>query len=391
MKDNKREISIVRSSAAEYLTFITATGESDVNAVYFDENVWLTQKMMGVLYNVGTNTINYHLKKIFTDREVDENSVIRKFRITAADGKTYNTNHYNLSAIIAVGNKVDSPRAIQFRKWANHIIEEFTVKGFAMDDERLKNFGTVLTKDYFKEQLERVREIRLSERRFYQKITDIYATSIDYDAHSLTTKKFFARVQNQLHWAIHGETAAETIYRRADSEKENMGLTTWKDAPDGKIQRFDVVIAKNYLTKDELASMSRIVNAYLDLAELRAEEEVPMTMEDWAEQFEGILRLSKKEILTNAGSISAKIAEEHALTEFEKYRVKFNNTYQNINGNVIYPSEVLAPLGASGCANNYTANTISSHHAELSWINSEEKNEYERFRKTIMKRILSYK
>jgi|UniRef100_UPI003FEEE72D hypothetical protein len=246
MKDNKREISIVRSSAAEYLTFITATGESDVNAVYFDENVWLTQKMMGVLYNVGTNTINYHLKKIFTDREVDENSVIRKFRITAADGKTYNTNHYNLSAIIAVGNKVDSPRAIQFRKWA-----------------------------------------------------------------------------------IHGETAAETIYRRADSEKENMALTTWKDAPDGKIQRFDVVIAKNYLTKDELASMSRIVNAYLDLAELRAEEEVPMTMEDWAEQFEGILRLSKKEILTNAGSISAKIAEEHALTEFEKYRVKQDKLYQS--------------------------------------------------------------
>ena len=246
MKDNKREISIVRSSAAEYLTFITATGESDVNAVYFDENVWLTQKMMGVLYNVGTNTINYHLKKIFTDREVDENSVIRKFRITAADGKTYNINHYNLSAIIAVGNKVDSPRAIQFRKWA-----------------------------------------------------------------------------------IHGETAAETIYRRADSEKENMGLTTWKDAPDGKIQRFDVVIAKNYLTKEELSSMARIVNAYLDLAELRAEEEVPMTMEDWAEQFEGILRLSKKEILTNAGSISAKIAEEHALTEFEKYRVKQDKLYQS--------------------------------------------------------------
>ena len=329
MKDNKREISIVRSSAAEYLTFITATGEGDVNAIYSDENVWLTQKMMGVLYNVETNTINYHLKKIFMDKEVDENSVIRKFRITAADGKTYNTNHYNLSAIIAVGNKVDSPRAIQFRKWANHKIEEFAVKGFAMDDERLKNFGTVLTKDYFKEQLERVREIRLSERRFYQKITDIYATSIDYDAHSLTTKKFFARVQNQLHWAIHGETAAETIYRRADSEKENMGLTTWKDAPDGKIQRFDVVIAKNYLTKEELSSMARIVNAYLDLAELRAEEEVPMTMEDWAEQFEGILRLSKKEILTNAGSISAKIAEEHALTEFEKYRVKQDKLYQS--------------------------------------------------------------
>ena len=329
MKKDKREISIVRSSAAEYLTFITATGESDVNAVYCDENVWLTQKMMGLLYNVETHTINYHLKKIFADGEIDENSVIRKFRITAADGKTYNTNHYNLSAIIAVGNKVDSPRAVQFRKWANRIIEEFTVKGFAMDDERLKNGGTILTKDYFKEQLERIREIRLSERRFYQKITDIYATSIDYDAKAETTRLFFARVQNQLHWAIHGETAAETIYRRADSSKEHMGLTTWKDAPNGKIQKFDVVIAKNYLTQEELSAMARIVNAYLDLAELRAEEQVPMTMEDWAEQFEGVLRLSRKEILTNAGSISAKIAEQHALSEFEKYRIVQDQLYQS--------------------------------------------------------------
>lgn len=329
MKKNKREISIVRSSAAEYLTFITATGESDVNAVYCDENVWLTQKMMGLLYNVETHTINYHLKKIFADGEIDEKSVIRKFRITAADGKTYNTNHYNLSAIIAVGNKVDSPRAVQFRKWANRIIEEFTVKGFAMDDERLKNGGTILTKDYFEEQLERIREIRLSERRFYQKITDIYATSIDYDVKAETTRRFFARVQNQLHWAIHGETAAETIYRRADSSKENMGLTTWKDAPNGKIQKFDVVIAKNYLTQEELSAMARIVNAYLDLAELRAEEQVPMTMEDWAEQFEGVLRLSRKEILTNAGSISAKIAEQHALSEFEKYRIVQDQLYQS--------------------------------------------------------------
>lgn len=329
MKKDKREISIVRSSAAEYLTFITATGESDVNAVYCDENVWLTQKMMGLLYKVETHTINYHLKKIFADGEIDENSVIRKFRITAADGKTYNTNHYNLSAIIAVGNKVDSPRAVQFRKWANRIIEEFTVKGFAMDDERLKNGGTILTKDYFEEQLERIREIRLSERRFYQKITDIYATSIDYDVKAETTRRFFARVQNQLHWAIHGETAAETIYRRADSSKENMGLTTWKDAPNGKIQKFDVVIAKNYLTQEELSAMARIVNAYLDLAELRAEEQVPMTMEDWAEQFEGVLRLSRKEILTNAGSISAKIAEQHALSEFEKYRIVQDQLYQS--------------------------------------------------------------
>lgn len=329
MKKDKREISIVRSSAAEYLTFITATGESDVNAVYCDENVWLTQKMMGLLYNVETHTINYHLKKLFADGEIDENSVIRKFRITAADGKTYNTNHYNLSVIIAVGNKVDSPRAVQFRKWANRIIEEFTVKGFAMDDERLKNGGTILTKDYFEEQLERIREIRLSERRFYQKITDIYATSIDYDAKAETTRLFFARVQNQLHWAIHGETAAETIYRRADSSKEHMGLTTWKDAPNGKIQKFDVVIAKNYLTQEELSAMARIVNAYLDLAELRAEEKVPMTMEDWAEQFKDVLRLSRKEILTNAGSISAKIAEQHALSEFEKYRIVQDQLYQS--------------------------------------------------------------
>ena len=329
MKKNRKEISIIRSSAAEYLTFITATGESDVNAVYFDENVWLTQKMMGLLYNVESNTINYHLKKIFKDGELEESAVIRKFRITASDGKNYNTNHYNLKAIIAVGNKVDSPRAVQFRKWANCVIEEFTIKGFVMDDERLKNFGTVLTKDYFEEQLERIREIRLSERRFYQKITDIYATSIDYDQKAKITKLFFAKVQNQLHWAIHGETAAEVIYHRADSEKEHMGLTTWKDAPNGKIQRFDVTVAKNYLTKEELSAMARIVNAYLDLAELRAEEQIPMTMEDWSEQFEGVLRLSRKEILTHAGTISAKLAEEHALSEFEKYRIKQDMLYQS--------------------------------------------------------------
>ena len=325
----KKEVSIIRSSAAEYLTFITATGESDINAIYFDENVWLSQKTMGLLYNVEANTINYHLKKIFADGELDEKSVIRKFRITASDGKAYNTNHYNLKAIIAVGNKVDSERAVQFRKWANGIIEESTIKGFAMDDERLKNFGTVLTKDYFEEQLQRIREIRLSERRFYQKVTDIYATSIDYDPKAQTTRRFFAKVQNQLHWAIHGETAAEVIYHRADNEKEHMGLQTWKDSPNGKIQEFDVIVAKNYLTEEELSAMARIVNAYLDLAELRAEEQVPMTMEDWAEQFEGILRLSKKEILTHAGTISSKIAEQHALSEFEKYRVRQDQLYQS--------------------------------------------------------------
>lgn len=341
MKKEKREVNILRSSAAEYLTFITATGESDVNAVYFEENVWLTQKMMGLLYNVGVNTINYHLKKIFLGGEVDEQAVIRKFRITAADGKIYNTNHYNLSAIIAVGNKVDSPRAVQFRKWANKIIESYIVKGFAMDDERLKNFGTVLTKDYFQEQLERIREIRLSERRFYQKITDIYATSIDYDAKAQTTRLFFARVQNQLHWAIHGQTAAEVIFNGADSEKEHMGLTTWKDAPQGKIQKFDVVVAKNYLSEQEPSAMARIVNAYLDLAELRAEEQIPMTMEDWVEQFEGVLRLSRKDILTNAGTISARIAEQHALSEFEKYRVKQDKLYQSDFDQMLLENEIV--------------------------------------------------
>ena len=298
-----------------------------MNAVYADENVWLTQKMMGVLYQVDVRTVNYHLKKIFADCELDEDSVIRKFRITAADGKAYDTMHYNLAAIIAVGHKVDSPKAVQFRKWANQVIEEYTVKGFAMDDERLKNGGTVLTKDYFEEQLERIREIRLSERRFYQKITDLYETSVDYDPQSQTTRQFFARVQNQLHWAIHGETAAETIYRRADAEKEHMGLNTWKDAPFGKVQKFDVVVTKNYLSEDELSAMAMLVSGYLDLAEAQALRHIPMTMQDWAQQFEGMLRLSRYDVLQNAGTISMELAQQHALTEFERFRVKQDEMY----------------------------------------------------------------
>lgn len=329
MRNSKNKNSIIRSSAAEYLTFLTATGESDVNAIYADENVWLTQKMIGVLYGVGTNTVNYHLKKIFDDSELDEKAVIRKFRITASDGKNYTALHYNLKAIIAVGNKVDSHRAVQFRKWANSIIEEYTIKGFAMDDERLKNDGTILTKKYFEEQLERIREIRLSERKFYQKITDIYATSIDYDSKSQTTKQFFAKVQNKLHWAIHGHTAAEVIYNRSNSEKEHMGLNTWKDAPYGKIQKFDITVAKNYLSEEELRAMARIVNAYLDLAEVRASQHIPMTMEDWAKQFDGILQLTQYEILTHSGSISAEIAKKHAETEFEKYRVKQDRLFSS--------------------------------------------------------------
>jgi len=251
----KKEVSIVRSSAAEYLTFIAAGGGGGVEAVYADESIWLTQKMMATLYDVDVRTVNYHLKKIFSDSELQEESVIRNFRITASDGKTYNTKHYKLPAIIAVGYKVNSERAVQFRKWATTIIEEYTVKAYVMDDERIKSGGSLLTEQYFEEQLQRIREIRLSERKFYQKITDIYATAIDYDLTAQATKRFFATVQNKLHWAIHGQTAAEVIVSRADADKQNMGLTTWKDAPRGKIQKFDVGVAKNYLTEQEMAQL----------------------------------------------------------------------------------------------------------------------------------------
>ncbi|MCB1158529.1 MAG: virulence RhuM family protein [Leptospiraceae bacterium] len=312
---------IIRSSAAEYLTFIAANGEGGVEAVYADENIWLTQKMMGILYNVETHTINYHLKKVFSDSELREDSVIRKIRITATDGKNYTTNHYNLSAIIAVGYKVNSERAIQFRKWATTIIQEYTIKGFSMDDERLKNDGTILGKKYFEEQLERIREIRLSERKFYQKITDIYATSIDYDVTAKATKRFFATVQNKLHWAIHGQTAAEMIVDRADHKKENMGLTTWKDAPKGKIQKFDVIIAKNYLSQKELEQLQRLVSAYLDIAEDMALRQIPMTMEDWEKRLNRFIEATDREILQDAGKVTAEIARAHAESEFEQYRI----------------------------------------------------------------------
>lgn len=297
MSKKKNQAPTIRSSAAEYLTFVAASGEGGVEAIYADEDVWLTQKMLGTLYDVETNTINYHLKKIFSDSELEENSVIRNFRITAKDGKSYNTKHYNLSAIIAVGYKVNSERAVQFRKWAMGIIKEYTIKAYVMDDERLKNDGTILGKKYFEEQLERIREIRLSERKFYQKITDIYATAIDYDVTAQVTKRFFASVQNKLHWAIHGQTAAEVVYIRADSEKTNMGLTTWKDAPAGKIQKFDVTVAKNYLSQDEMAQLQRLVNAYLDVAEDMALRQIPMTMADWEERLNRFIAATDREIL----------------------------------------------------------------------------------------------
>ena len=325
----KPEVSLTRSSAAEYLTFVAASGEGGVEAVYADENVWLSQKMMGLLYDVETHTINYHLKKIFSDQELQENSVIRNFRITAADGKPYDTLHYNLAAIISVGYKVNSERAVQFRKWATSIIESFTVKGFAMDDERLKNDGSILGKKYFEEQLQRIREIRLSERKFYQKITDIYATSIDYDVSAAATHRFFATVQNKLHWAIHGQTAAEVIFSRADAAKDRMGLTTWKDAPNGKIQKFDVVVAKNYLTEDEMAQLQRLVSAYLDLAEDMALREIPMSMQDWETRLTRFIAATDREILQDAGKVSAEIAQAHAESEFEKYRIIQDHLFES--------------------------------------------------------------
>ena len=320
-KSGKIEKSIIRSSAAEYLTFVAANGQGGVEAVYADESIWLTQKMMGVLYDVNVRTVNEHLKKIFADSELQENSVIRKFRITASDGKNYNTQHYKLPAIIAVGYKVNSERAVQFRKWATGIIEEFTIKAYVMDDERIKSGGSILTEQYFEEQLQRIREIRLSERKFYQKITDIYATAIDYDVTAQVTKRFFATVQNKLHWAIHGQTAAEVVYHRADADKENMGLMSWKDAPLGKIQKFDVVVAKNYLTEHEIAQLSRLVNAYLDVAEDMAQRKIPMSMQDWESRLNRFIEATDREVLQDAGKVTAEIAKAHAESEFEKYRI----------------------------------------------------------------------
>lgn len=327
-KDNELTI---RSSAAEYLTYVAATGSNNesIEMRYEDENIWLTQKMMATLYNVSVPAINQHLKKIFADAELREDSVIKKYLITADDGKTYNTNHYNLQAIIAVGFKVNNERAIQFRKWANAIVKDYTIQGWVMDDERLKNGGSVLTEKYFEHLLERIREIRISERKFYQKITDIYATALDYDKSSKTTKLFFANVQNKLHWAIHHHTAAELIMERANSENPHMGLTSWENYPDGKIQKYDVSIAKNYLAEDELQGLRRIVTMYLDYAEHQASRHIPMTMEDWADRLNRFLEFNEHEILTDSGRVTHEIAKAFAESEFEKYRIIQDRLYES--------------------------------------------------------------
>lgn len=312
----------IRSSAAEYLTFVAATGDNpeSMEMCYEDENIWLTQKMMASLYDVSVPAINQHLKTIFEDGELEKEAVIKRYLITASDGKQYNTNHYNLQAIIAVGFKVNNDRAVQFRRWANSIVKNYTIQGWAMDTDRLKNGGSVLTKEYFDHLLEQIREIRMSERRFYQKITDIYATALDYDKSSKTTRLFFSEVQNKLHWAIHRHTAAELIMERANAEKPNMGLTSWEQYPDGKIQKYDVSIAKNYLSREELQALERIVTMYLDYAEYQASRHIPMTMQDWSQRLNRFLEFNEHEILHDTGRVTHEIAKAFAESEFEKYR-----------------------------------------------------------------------
>ncbi len=324
MAKKKDEITI-RSSAAEYLTYVASVGDQQdsVEMRYEDENIWLTQKMMATLYDVGLPTINEHIKKIYADSELEETATIRNFRIVQTEGSrqvTRDTKHYNLQMIIAVGFKVNSERAVQFRKWVNQIAKDYTIKGWVMDDERLKR-GTYLTEKYFDEQLERIREIRASERKFYQKITDLYATAIDYDKDSATTRRFYATVQNKMHYAVHGHTAAELIVERADHTKEHMGLTTWADAPDGKIKKSDVTIAKNYLSQDEMKQLNRMVTAYLDFAENMTLRHIPLTMQDWEKRLNNFIEMFDYGILQDAGKVTAAIAKLHAETEFEKYRV----------------------------------------------------------------------
>lgn len=334
MESKKKDSALVRSSAAEYLTFVASTGEDkdSIEMRYEDENIWLTQKMMATLYDVGLPTINEHIKKIYADHEQDETATIRKFRIVQNEGNrqvSREVAHYNLQMIIAVGFKVNNERAVQFRKWANQIVKDYTIQGWVMDIERLKKGGSVLDQDYFEKQLEKIREIRLSERRFYQKITDIYATSLDYDATATVTKRFFAAVQNKLHYAVHGQTAAEVIFDRANADKENMGLTSWEGAPQGKIHKYDVVIAKNYLSEFELKQMERIVSAYLDMAEVQAMRHIPMTMADWEKRLNGFLTMWDHDILQDAGKVSAELAKQHAETEFEKYRIVQDRLFES--------------------------------------------------------------
>jgi hypothetical protein len=318
----------IRNSTAEFLIFTRQAGEDGIEVRVQDETVWLTQKLLAALFCVDVRTVSEHLRNIFDSGEQKEDSVIRKFRITAADGKNYNTQFYNLDAIIAVGFRVNSERAIQFRQWATGVLRDYSIRGYVLDKERLKN-GAFFNKEYFDNLLAEIREIRASERKFYQKITDIYATALDYNAEAEATQEFFATVQNKLHFAIHGHTAAELIVERADSDKERMGLTTWKNAPHGKIIKPDVIVAKNYLTEKELKSLDRFVTMYLDYAETQAERNIPMTMEDWAKKLNAFLQFNERDILDNPGKVSQAVAKEFAESEFEKYRIVQDRLFES--------------------------------------------------------------
>ncbi len=327
--ENKNKL--IRNSTVEFLIFTSQSGDNSIEVRYEDETIWLTQKLMSTLFDVHVATINEHLKNIYTSGEITKEATIRKFLIVQKEGNREvrrKVDFYNLDAIISVGYRVNSVRATQFRQWATQVLKDFAIKGYVLDKKRLKN-GTFLGENYFDKLLEEIREIRLSERLFYQKITDIYATSLDYNKTALTTKDFFAKVQNKLHYAIHGYTAAELILKRANSKEQNMGLTSWDNSPDGKILKTDVAIAKNYLNKEELESMGRIVNAFLDLAEERAKRKIPMTMEDWAKRLDTFLEFDERKILNDKGKISSQFAKEFAESEFEKYRIVQDKLFES--------------------------------------------------------------
>lgn len=329
MSDGKR--TLIRNSTVEFLIFTGQAGEQSIEARYDDETLWLSQKLMAELFDVDVRTVSEHLKNIFSSGELAPEPTIRKFRIVQQEGLrnvARAVDFYNLDAIISVGYRVNSLRATQFRQWATAVLREFAIKGYVLDRQRMEN-GSFLGEDYFERLLAEIREIRLSERRFYQKITDIYATSVDYNKDAPTTQSFFAKVQNKLHYAIHGHTAAELIHRRADGNKPNMGLQTWAAAPAGKILRTDVTVAKNYLDTEELASLGRIVNAYLELAEDRARRRIPMTMEDWSKRLDAFLVFDDRDVLQDSGRVSAKLAQSHALSEFEKYRVTQDRVFES--------------------------------------------------------------
>lgn len=330
----------IRNSTAEFLIFQIEGREDGVQVVYRDETIWCTQKAMAQLFDVGVPAISKHIKNIFESKELVEDSVVSKMEITASDGKNYNTTFYNLDAIISVGYRVNSTRATQFRQWCTFVLRQFAIRGYVIDKKRMEN-GSFIGEDYFEHLLAEIREIRLSERRFYQKLTDIYSTAIDYNRDAPTTRLFFKKVQNKMHYAVHGHTAAELIVKRANAEKEHMGLTTWEDAPDGKIVKPDVSIAKNYLKENELEDMGRLVNAVLDMAERMAKRHIPMTMEDWTKRIDIILEASGDEILTDAGKITAEFAKSFAETEFEKYRIiqdrLFQSDFDRFSDNNILP------------------------------------------------------